>query len=345
MMEPVISVILPVYNVEEYLDAAIQSIISQTIGVENLDVIFVDDGSKDNSVSIIKKYQEDYPFQLIQIDGPSGAAGRPRNIGIQHAKSKYLVFMDPDDVLELDGLQKLHEAIEAYQSDVVTAKFVTFNSFSNIDPFEPFEEVLRDKLINIDIENYSFLLKVQNNLCSKIFLKDFIVNNRIDFPEGVIAQDTFFVQKSYLITHRLTFIPETIFKYRVRENEDNPSMSQIQNLKYFQDFSAVRKKLIALYEEYPRINYFDFRYFSDLKFLLYQLQRTSNVPKMEKIECIQTVEWILELSHLADTSVLDMGRQSLLAAVKAKDYDTAISYMNIDSFEFNRAKFDVSKTI
>ncbi|WP_433773168.1 glycosyltransferase family 2 protein [Bacillus wiedmannii] len=343
-MVPKISVILPVYNVEEYLDEAIQSIISQTIGLEYIEVIFVDDGSKDGSVDIIKKYQENYPFQLIQIDGPSGAAGKPRNIGMKHAKANYLVFMDPDDVLEIDGLQKLYEAIERYQSDIVTGKFVSFNSFTQMDPFEPFEDVLKEKMVNIHIEDYAFLLKVQNNLCSKIFKRAFIENNGIEFPEGVIAQDTFFVQKSYLITNNLTFIPESIFKYRVREKQENPSVSQIQNLKYFQDFSTVRAQLIELYKEYPRINYYDFRYFSDLKFLLFQLQRTSKVSVAEKVECIKVVEWILELSHMTDTSTLDEERKALLEAIKAKDYGIAISYMNIDPLEFNKSKFAKIKT-
>ena len=87
-----ISVIIPVCDVEEYLDECIESIINQTIGFNNIELIMVDDGSTDNSYNIMKKYEEQYEnIKIYHFDEKSGSAGKPRNKGISMAHGKYLI--------------------------------------------------------------------------------------------------------------------------------------------------------------------------------------------------------------------------------------------------------------
>ena len=94
-----ISVIVPVFNVENKIMNAFNSILNQTIGFENLEVIFVDDNSTDDSKNIIKSLENKYDnVKSIFLSKNSGYAGKPRNIGIKNATANYLMFLDPDDL-------------------------------------------------------------------------------------------------------------------------------------------------------------------------------------------------------------------------------------------------------
>ena len=104
MSEALISVIIPVYNVEKYLPGCIDSIIEQTY--RNLEIILINDGSPDNSGEICKKYAEKYPF-FKYYEKENEGLSRTRNFGIQHAEGKYFVFLDPDDELTNSSLKNL----------------------------------------------------------------------------------------------------------------------------------------------------------------------------------------------------------------------------------------------
>lgn len=334
-----VSIIVPVYNVEEYIEEAINSLIKQSIGIENLEVIFIDDGSSDNSINIINKYSKDFNFKLITNEnGPSGAAGKPRNMGINIATGKYLIFMDPDDVMVEDGIEILFKTIERYDCDIVTGKFLAFSSLGYFDSFSNLEEYLCKPKYNFKAEDFQVIFKMPNNLCAKIYKTEFIRKNAIEFPINMIAQDTFFVAKTYLLADKITFIPEVIFNYRIRENPLNPSVSQIINVKYFEDFSNIRRGLINLYKEVNKLDYFKVRYFSELRFLLFQLQRAYNITKDQKIKCLKTIEWFLEYSNLIDDEQLDNERKLLLKLIKEKEYAKATELMYINPFVFNKNK-------
>ena len=95
-----ISVILPVYNVEDYIEECLDSLLNQTIGEENLEVILVDDASTDNSVDKIKSYKNKFTnLVLYQYQKNNGSPGKPRNKGVSLATGEFIHFMDPDDVL------------------------------------------------------------------------------------------------------------------------------------------------------------------------------------------------------------------------------------------------------
>ena len=120
-----ISIILPVFNVEKYVVRAFDSILNQTIGFENLEVIFVDDCSTDNSASIIQNFVNKYDnVKYFGLDKNSGAAGKPRNLGIEKANADYLMFLDPDDVYLDCACEQLYYEIIHNDVDVVSGNFV-----------------------------------------------------------------------------------------------------------------------------------------------------------------------------------------------------------------------------
>ena len=125
MMIPCVSVIIPVYNVSEYLPTCLDSILSQTL--ENIEVICVDDGSTDNSLAILQKYTErDSRLTVFQQKNKGGGAAR--NLGLNYALGKYVSFLDADDFFEPDMLEKAYVASEKNNLDILIFNYYYYNT-------------------------------------------------------------------------------------------------------------------------------------------------------------------------------------------------------------------------
>jgi len=122
---PKVTVITPVYNAENFLSKTIDSVINQTLGMDMIEYILIDDGSNDSSRDILIEYSSKFENIIaIFMKNNSGTPGRPRNVGIQHATSNYITFLDADDWLEPDGLEVLHEILEETGDDYVVGKTI-----------------------------------------------------------------------------------------------------------------------------------------------------------------------------------------------------------------------------
>jgi len=120
LMEPKISIIIPTYNAEKYLEKTINSVIKQTIGFENLELIIVDDNSNDNTQKIIENYSKKYNNIVpIYKNENSGSPGIPRNIGMKKASAKYIMFLDNDDTYEVNVCETVYETIKSEDLDFV----------------------------------------------------------------------------------------------------------------------------------------------------------------------------------------------------------------------------------
>jgi glycosyltransferase involved in cell wall biosynthesis len=131
-----ISVIIPVYNVENTISKAFDSIYNQSIDFQDIEVIFVDDCSTDNSLNIIQDYASKYDNVLaLSLEENSGYAGKPRNIGIKNASSDYVMFLDPDDQFLSNACEILYNAIKNYNADLVSGNYVKYenNEYSSMN--------------------------------------------------------------------------------------------------------------------------------------------------------------------------------------------------------------------
>lgn len=119
-----ISIIVPVFNVEDTLQDALDSIKNQSIGFENLEVIFVDDKSTDDSSNIIRDFSKRYDnVKSICLSENSGFAGKPRNVGIENATAPYLMFLDPDDIFLEDACEVLYDNITENDLELVSGNY------------------------------------------------------------------------------------------------------------------------------------------------------------------------------------------------------------------------------
>ena len=241
---------MPVFNVEKYIDNAFNSILSQSIGFENLEVLFVDDCSTDNSAIIIKKYLNEYDnVKYICLDKNSGAAGKPRNVGIDNATADYVMFLDPDDSYMDDACEKLYDFITKNGLDVVSGNYVKDVGNELIKNSWGLIKLNGDNLkIESIKENYT-LLRFPASVWAKIFRKEVIIKHDIKFPVGVPAQDLFFVSKFLINAKGIMFVDFPVVKYKPR-SADEGSITSKRDKKTLAGFIKVYLDLYGLLKDF-----------------------------------------------------------------------------------------------
>lgn len=205
-MEYKISVIIPVYNAEENLETAIQSVINQTIGFENIELILVDDNSSDNSKKIIESYSKKYDNIIAFYSNENhGFPGFGRNIGLKLATSPYIMFLDNDDEYKEDICETLYNTITTKNVDYVGCNKITVDAISNIEQHLKYKngEEHDDYVL---IKNDDILFFDSTAVWSKIFKKEIIEKHNLQFLEDTHADDLAFTLDYSLNINTLIFL-------------------------------------------------------------------------------------------------------------------------------------------
>ena len=220
---PLVSIIVPIYNVEQYLPACLDSLVNQTL--RDIEIICVNDGSPDNSADIVRKYmQADSRIKLIEQEnrGLSGA----RNAGLKVAKGEYVYFMDSDDWLEHDAMDVCYQKAIRGNVDVVL-----FDALSFVDGVEKCsEEIQNDYDRSKRLQSYAnqampakqlFKQMVQTGAMRasawlNFICRDLLVKNGLNFEDGLIHEDELFTPQLYALANTMMYIPRIFFHRRVR---------------------------------------------------------------------------------------------------------------------------------
>ena len=170
-MNTKLSVIIPLYNAEKFIEPTVQSIINQSFGFENIELLIIDDNSKDNTPQIIKKLSDEYPnIKSIFLEGTSGSASKGRNVGIKNATTDYIMFLDQDDKYSESMCEIMYNTIENEDVDIVMCnyKFYLHNKFKENKEELDLSYIKTDPKKNELIFNDIFMW-------NKIFKKEFIL--------------------------------------------------------------------------------------------------------------------------------------------------------------------------
>lgn len=214
-----ISVVIPVYNVEDYIEECLKSIEKQSF--TSYEVILVDDGSKDSSVRVAQRYVDRLDnWKLVHKE--NGGLSSARNAGIAEAKGEYICFVDSDDFLAQDYLQKLYEAAMLYQADLVISDYHEVDALgqdSNKDKGKGLYQqgiVEREEILNaltyVGGYHYATAVVVAWN---KLVRTD--IMKRFSFPEGVLHEDEFIIMPLLLACDQVAWIQDDLYAYRQRE--------------------------------------------------------------------------------------------------------------------------------
>ncbi len=310
-----ISIILPIYNVEDYLEESISSILNQTMNKRYIEVIMVDDGSKDETGLIMEELCSRYDnFKAIYLGKGSGAAGKPRNVGLEYASGKYIMYLDPDDKFVPKACEKLYKLAEKNKSDICIGKFQLFNSSRQWGNhyFPPY------RIYRTHIDRNRELLNLPPAIWSKLYRREFLVNSNISYPEGVIAQDAVFNIETLLRANAISYLPEVVTLYRIREDETNKSITQKFNERYFKDYIYTRKLIMEIYNKFSKCDYMKERMRIDIDFL-FRIFIESDLNEI----CIEKmVEIILPYVQLIEeeSTSLTSDKKLFIKLVKNKAY-------------------------
>lgn len=246
-----ISIIIPVFNSEKNIHRTFDSIKQQTIDFNNLEIIFVDDCSTDNSKNIIKNYSEQYENVIsIFLDKNSGFGGKPRNVGMYNASADYIMFIDSDDIFYPNSCEFLYDKITSNDYDLVSGNYVVSvngkkekNVWKNIK-LNNNELYVKDVLENNDI------LLIPPSIMSKIYKKSIILENDLAFPTGVPGEDLIFSTEYLLNSKNFLFVDVPIFEYIIRDDGEDKSVSYERGKIY----------LMGLMESYINLLYMLFKF-------------------------------------------------------------------------------------
>ncbi|MGH8867995.1 MAG: CDP-glycerol glycerophosphotransferase family protein [Actinomycetes bacterium] len=212
---PRISVVVPIYNVEDYLAPCLESLAQQTM--RDLEVIMVDDGSLDSSASIAAAYAEQDPrFRLIQQE--NGGLGHARNTGLSHASGEFLAFVDSDDVVLRHGYELLLGTLEESGSDIASGNVHRLTS-SGTRKSPMFVETFRTRLRGTHVTEYPPLLK-DRTAWNKLWRRSFWDEHDFRWPEGVLYEDIALTIPAQVLARAVDVVRAPVYLWRIRDGEE-----------------------------------------------------------------------------------------------------------------------------
>ena len=273
---PLISIVVPVYNVEAYIEHCIQNILSQTY--RNLEVIIVNDGSPDNSIKIAKELTKDDP-RFIYIDKENGGQSDARNAGLDIATGDYIFFCDPDDFIFEKSIENLYYASVLTNADIVVGSFCRFDE--GMFYFYPVkkEELLhpvssKEAIMGMDDEEDYTLLRY-SAVWGNLFKKHLF--NTIRFPKGKYAEDQFIMWRLYLASKVIVRYQSDVYVYRVNYK----GLTQNYNLSHLDFIEAIEERIHTLMEM-PELDYP-----MELAFNQYKFALNRNISMLEESGLVQ----------------------------------------------------------
>ena len=219
-MNPLVSIIVPVYNVEDYLDDCLTSLLNQTF--KDIEIICVNDGSTDNSVDILNGYaSKDDRVKVFSKEntGP----GPTRNYGLDHACGEYVLFIDSDDWLDLDAIRILYEKAKADDLDLLIFLIENFDFYQNkFYEDDYYNNVRLPNSFDGEIFNHrdikKSLFSIAVSPCNKLYKRSVLEKHNIRFPENVFFEDNPFNYEVLLTSRRMSIIREHFLLRRRRKN-------------------------------------------------------------------------------------------------------------------------------
>lgn len=222
-----ITVIVPVYNVENYLNKCLDSLINQTY--KNLEIIVINDGSTDNSGKICQEYaQKDN--RIIYIEKENGGQSEARNMGLDRMTGSYVTFVDSDDWVEPDYVEVLYNKLIEYQADIAVGNYYSYNEQEGIFYFHIFGSSYYEKVYdNVSIfENFYESEHMKNFalLCvgGKLYKADLF--RELRFEVGKLGEDGYLNQKIYLLAEKTIYLNAGLYAYRQREGSSSRSWTE-----------------------------------------------------------------------------------------------------------------------
>jgi glycosyltransferase involved in cell wall biosynthesis len=251
-MEYLVTIGIPVYNVEKYIKKSVLSALNQSFS--NIEFLLVDDGSKDRSVEIIRDLQANHPrgndIRLISQPYNIGCWSA-RNIILKESKGKYIYMMDSDDSISSDCIDKLFSVAEKYDTEATFGSYQKDNNGIFSDGFAYQFRLFEQENEFANYANLKFQITITNYVWNILFRTDFLRKHKLHFPETNFWEDVLFNADFQPLVKRAVLLPDITYTYVIRNNslsgyEDRDNIS-IEEIKcHFKNNDYLKKQCIEL---------------------------------------------------------------------------------------------------
>lgn len=212
-----LSIIVPIYNVEDYLEECLESLYN--IKNIELEIILVNDGSKDNSFKIMEKFKDMYPEKTVLINKENGGLSSARNAGMKAAVGEYISFIDSDDFIDVDEFERFFKEGQKDKLDVIVGNMRYYTPEKTGDPL-----FRSDMIKNIGIlKGVDFFWELfqkpkcfREEVVDDIYRREFLLKNDIWFNENIVHEDSEFTPLVYLKAEKVRYIDRAFYFYRQR---------------------------------------------------------------------------------------------------------------------------------
>ncbi|MEG0314093.1 MAG: glycosyltransferase [Erysipelotrichaceae bacterium] len=248
---PKVSVIVPVYNTSKYLNKCLDSILNQTL--KDIEVIIINDGSTDMSSNIIETYNDS---RIVSINQPNSGISITRNNGIKKATSSYIMFIDSDDWIERSMIEELYSTVINNNSDLVVCDFYEYYEDTKLKKEIKVENFATTTLNN----NPGLLFNINSSPWNKIYCRQLLIDNAIEFPINLKYEDAYFVLKCLNAANNISKVNKPLINYLIRGGSETTVVDKrifeiFQILELIKDiFKENDNKELSRYLEYFVIN-------------------------------------------------------------------------------------------
>ncbi len=244
-----VSIIVPVYNVEKYLAKCLDSLVNQTF--KDIEILVINDGSPDNSQTIIDVYQKKYPTLITSFIKENGGLASARNLGLENAHGSYVVFVDSDDWVDKQMIEKLYNKVTETDSDItVCGAYGVIDGENHL--LETFKQYSSDM-------NKNYIISCAG-ACWQIIKREIFVSHNLHFLENHYYEDIAIIPSLGLFANKISYLNDNLYYYLMR------SGSIMRRQQYSKKLEDIFDSMEHLSQIYKKENEYD-KYYMELEYL------------------------------------------------------------------------------
>ena len=316
-----VSIIVPVYNSEKYVAKSIESLIKQTL--KDIQIILVDDGSKDNSGAICDEYATK-DERVMVIHKENAGQAKARNSGLDIAQGKYIMFLDADDMYEPDTCENMYNVAEENQADYVSANYIMIDE-NDVKRPKPAFDTEKYGEFELKLSDYTKSFFVMNSTpWNKIYNLQFLNENKIRFDVNPPSEDDYFTTLCYMKAQKGYYTNKVIYDYRYNPNSTSNKCDKV----YFKKQNLVYKAIYNNFVENNKMGFYRYYYAKKNAYLLCKIIDSELVTDDEKITILKELHWYFDLANDIKVYIANESLKPIFNNIRNGNYEEAIKEMN-----------------
>lgn len=281
-----LSIIIPIYNVEKYVQKCLNSVFVQNGLSIDYEVIIVNDGTQDHSMDVVNEYNNIYSNILV-INQTNKGLSAARNAGLKKAKGDYVWFVDSDDAIANDSIPQVISYICKYNMDILGFDIRKINETDKSFTIEQvFWNKHNENCYNHIINNLSLIFSLQTGMVQRyIFKRDFLLENNLLFYEGIIYEDEEFLPRAFCLCNSFYFSHYVSYNYLIREKDSIMSVYSMKSLYDTLTIISSYKNFIIKYSSINKMaKMFIYNRIFDQSYWLLSLNANKNLSQYESFK-------------------------------------------------------------